>query len=347
MRAFRKPLTEDRAESEVRGWQAVEAHLPVPALLGRSATTPGRQQFVAFEDVFTSGRCRGLLGDLIAEADTDPALIPEVRQLVDEVCTDWCRAVEHTGRRAEFVSCIPALYADRLQPGGRLDHWYRGTRPPLGLDGHSLDVAGTVHRIDAGALIEELRGELPPDRLWMTALTQGDPTEPNIAYPRCWLDFEHAGRNTIAGEIANLLWYLIALGGWLVPRYQPDVYARTLRRPYHPVFQPALDHVGRSQRRQRFELSYIWRVGPGRAAAIEQLLARVHDDLGEAAGLDPAEPMRSLRALLALRILGVIPASRLNPDDVLLLAIKLAQTRMPTATLAEFATVSALQQEPR
>ncbi|MGW0392570.1 hypothetical protein ACWDYJ_17055 [Streptomyces sp. NPDC003042] len=70
---------------------------------------------------------------------------------------------------------------------------------------------------------------MAPDRRWLAGLTQGDPTEPNIADPLCWLDFEFAGRNTAVGEAANLLWYLMALGGWLVPDYQPDVYARTLR----------------------------------------------------------------------------------------------------------------------
>ncbi|MFH9727479.1 hypothetical protein ACH4M4_31570 [Streptomyces sp. NPDC017254] len=68
-----------------------------------------------------------------------------------------------------------------------------------------------------------------PDRRRLAGLTPGDPTEPNIADPLCWLDFEFAGRNTVAGEAANLIWYLLALGGWLVPRYQPDVYARTFR----------------------------------------------------------------------------------------------------------------------
>ncbi|WP_327349559.1 hypothetical protein OG772_17805 [Streptomyces sp. NBC_01321] len=84
---------------------------------------------------------------------------------------------------------------------------------------------------------------LAPDRRWPAGLTQGDPTEPNIADPLCWLDFEFAGRNTAAGEAANLLWYLMALGGWLVPRYQPDVYARTLRLALQPQSRPRIEHL--------------------------------------------------------------------------------------------------------
>ncbi|MEW2373521.1 hypothetical protein AB0940_29765 [Streptomyces sp. NPDC006656] len=70
----------------------------------------------------------------------------------------------------------------------------------------------------------------------------GDPTEPDIvstASGACWLDFEYAGRNTIAGEIAHLLWYLLALGGWLVPLHQRDAYVRTLRRHLPPLRSPS------------------------------------------------------------------------------------------------------------
>jgi len=28
----------------------------------------------------------------------------------------------------------------------------------------------------------------------------------------CWLDFEHAGRNALAGDVANFLWYLLGMG---------------------------------------------------------------------------------------------------------------------------------------
>lgn len=98
-----------------------------------------------------------------------------------------------------------------------------------GLADYTVTANGRPLTLNVAASIDSVRHVLGPDRRWPTGVTQGDPTEPNIADPLCWLDFEFAGRNTIAGEAANLLWYLMALGGWLVPRYQPDVYARTLR----------------------------------------------------------------------------------------------------------------------
>ncbi|WP_274919638.1 hypothetical protein [Streptomyces sp. WZ-12] len=110
---------------------------------------------------------------------------------------------------------------------------------------------------------------------WVSALTQGDPTEPNIADSAagaCWLDFEHAGRNILAGEIANFLWYLLALGGWLVPTYQPDVYTRTLSLHLPAAATPTVEHVELSVRHRRLDLHYTWPTGPGRHTALTRLL---------------------------------------------------------------------------
>lgn len=331
MVVFRKVLTAERAEAEIRGWHAVEGHLPVPALIGRITMADGHA--VDFEDVFASGRCQELLGDLVADADTDPTRVPAVRRLVNEICTDWCRAVELTGKVADFAACVPALYSDRLRPGGRLDRWYHETQRLAGLD--------------ISTLLADLRAELRPDRPWLTALTQGDPTEANIGHPRCWLDFEHAGRNTIAGEIANLLWYLLALGGWLVPRYQPEVYARTMRRPALPRRTPVLAHAESSAQQGIERASYTWHLGPGRRAAVEQLLLRIQHDLGEAINLDRDRPMRCLGPFLALRILGVLPIGGMERQDAVLLATKLAETRTDDFPLADFCGITTLCQEPR
>ena len=102
-------------------------------------------------------------------------------------------------------------------------------------------------------------------------LTQGDVTEPNITEPLCWLDFEHAGRNAPRWGYRQLLWYLLGMGGWLVPAYQADVYERTLRAPVPPVAVPAIDHLRLTAR--HVEIDYTWHVGPGRHAALARCFA--------------------------------------------------------------------------
>ncbi|MDK0520435.1 hypothetical protein [Streptomyces sp. ML-6] len=120
--------------------------------------------------------------------------------------------------------------------------------------------------------IDSLRRTLAPDRRRLAALTQGDPTEPNIADPLCWLDFEFAGRNTVVGEAANLLWYLMALGGWLVPRYQPYAYARTLRLALLPLSRPHIEHLELHRDSRHIDVRYSWNIGPGRTAALTRAL---------------------------------------------------------------------------
>ncbi|MGP3638228.1 hypothetical protein ACTU45_33770, partial [Streptomyces sp. 24-1644] len=184
------------------------------------------------------------------------------------------------------------------------------------------------------------RRALSPDRRRLSGLTQGDPTEPNIADPLCWLDFEFAGRNTTAGEAANLLWYLMALGGWLVPRYQPDVYARTLCLALPSHAGPRVDHLELHAATRHIDIRYSWNTGAGRHAAIAGAL---HGLCGQADGIG----MDELRAFLALRILGVIPAARLTGEDLLLVLIKLAESQDPGTDLdAFFSTTPALHSDP-
>lgn len=237
---FRKILPPDRARREVAGWRAVATMFPVPRLRDIRDVEDGCE--VVYEDVFASGRCRWLLADSINSADRHPGDAGAVRALVDRVCDDLLTAAEATGVTARLEECVPDLYAERLVPGGRLDRWYTcPPRPAWVIDGQRLDLGDLASRtwvVDGHALgcgwpaaLTGLRSVLAGHTRWATAITQGDVTEPNITDPLCWLDFEHAGRNALAGDVANFLWYLLGMGGWLVPAYQPEVYARTLRTP--------------------------------------------------------------------------------------------------------------------
>jgi hypothetical protein len=165
---------------------------------------------------------------------------------------------------------------------------------------------------------------------WATAITQGDVTEPNITDPLCWLDFEHAGRNVLAADTANFLWYLFGMGGWLVPAYQAGVYARTLRTPVPPLATPVIDrlHVTAGH----IEIDYTWRAGAGRRAALAALLHRLARDLGTA--LAPGgDAAARLRPFLAVRILGVIPLRQMSGPHAVACPAKLAELSHPAWSL--------------
>ncbi|MFI6688420.1 hypothetical protein [Streptomyces sp. NPDC050485] len=333
---FDKHTTAERADAEVRGWRHVQELLPVPAFLGRRTTAPGH--VVSFEDVFTSGRCELLLGDLIALADRDPAMLPRLLSLVDGICHSLHTAGA-TGATAPLSQCRPGLYADRIQRGGRLDAWYLHHDLPLPLPGtrarltvrqlrrYTFTVNGRPLTVDLPTIIAAARRTLTPASRWATAITQGDPTEPNIANPLCWLDFEHAGRNALAGESATLLWYLMAHGGWLVPRYQPDTYQRTLRLALAPHTAPRIEHLALDEDEQHIALRYTWNAGPGRHAALTRTLRHL--------AADSTGFFNEARAFLTLRILGVIPPTLLRPDDLLLVLVKAAECHDPTTELTD------------
>ncbi|MFJ2266661.1 hypothetical protein ACIOHO_09810 [Streptomyces sp. NPDC087849] len=340
---FHKPVaTREQAEAEAKGWVRLASRIAVPAFHGQTAS-PDRQ-LLAYEDVFATGRCELLMGDVIALADRDPAVQPRLDRLVDGVCADLRAAAEETGKSVRLAECVPDLYLDRIRPGGRLDRWYlrrdlslalpyTGTTLTLReLADFTITANGRPLSLNVADTIDRLRQALTPDRCWLAGLTQGDPTEPNIADPLCWLDFEFAGRNTVAGEAANLLWYLMALGGWLVPRYQPDVYARTLRLALPPLTRPHIEHLQLHRSSRHIDVRYFWNTGPGRTAAITRALEGLHWENGS--------DLEEIRAFLALRLLGVILPTRLTGHDLLLVLIKLAESQDPHTTLDTFFTTT-------
>jgi 8-oxo-dGTP pyrophosphatase MutT (NUDIX family) len=237
-------------------------------------------------------------------------------------------SIQHgSGRRAALTDCVSALYTDRMRPGGRIDRWYRpgarlGGIRAAALSGYRLVVNGRQYRLDLAELIAWLRVALTHGQ-WQTSVSQGDPTEPNIAYPLCWLDFEHAGRNSLAGDAAILVWYLLGMGGWLVPTYRPATYRRTLRRPLPPVATPTVRNLDVSHRRRHVSLDYSWTVGPGRQMAIATVRSALAGDLG--AAITAGDVLAALRPMLAVRILTVISLTEMTAPDAMLCLAKLAE----------------------
>lgn len=322
---FTKTVTAARADEEIRGRASVAGHLTTPSLLGRTAS--GANHTLLYEDVFATGRCRGTLADLIGAADRDPAHLPVLRATVNQVAADLVTCAERGGGTAPLTDCVSALYLDRMRPGGRIDRWYRpgvllgGIRAAT-LSGYRLVVNGKQYRLDLADLIATLRAALTHGR-WQTSLSQGDPTEPNIAYPVCWLDFEHAGRNSLAGDAAILVWYLLGMGGWLVPTYRSDTYRRTLRESLPPVATPTAHNFEVSVRRRHVCLDYSWTVGPGRQTAIATVRNALAADLG--AAITTGDVLEALRPMLAVRILTVISLTEMTAPDAMLCLAKLVE----------------------
>lgn len=134
-------------------------------------------------------------------------------------------------------------------------------------------------------------------------------------------------RNTLPGESAILLWYLMAFGGWLVPRYQPDTYQRTLRLALAPHTAPTIEYLALNENERHITLRYTWNAGPGRHAALTRALLHLAPA--------PSGFLGEARAFLTLRILGVIPPTLLSGTDLLLVLIKAAECHDPASELTD------------
>jgi hypothetical protein len=273
--------------------------------------------------------------------------------LVSQVCDSLLAAAQATRATRRLDECVPDLHLTRLVPGGRLDRWYTHGRPAWTLGGQMLSASDLACRTlvangrELGSAwpvdLPALRVDLAPHTRWATAITQGDVTEPNIAAPVCWLDFEHAGRNALASDAATFLWYLLGMGGWLVPAYQPNVYKRTLRNPIRPATSPLVGQV--SVTRRRVEISYSWRAGAGRQAALATLLHRLGSELGTV--LAPSgDAAAILRPFLAVRILGVIRLAQMSGLHALACLAKLAELTHPAWDLGAWCAVAPIAFPP-
>lgn len=326
---LRRPLLIKRmpnhreARAEHRGWRLLRAHYPVPRLYAR-LKLPG-SSFLLYERWGKPAAPRTLL-DILNEGD--PAAIDKY---MHTLTTAYHHVILRTARLADPRTLVGKLYRERAAPGGRLDAYY-GTRSfdvagtPLGqLATYGLTINGRERRFDWEATLAWLaQWAADPSPQW-SAITQGDPTDVNLAAPFALFDYDTAGRNAVCGEFANFCWYTGFLGGYIVPRENPSAFnasPETLKAI--PLNSPDLRTVKVDTVARRLNIDLTWRPAPARQAANHHywndLVSPVWKQLAATENINNA-----LRPYLALRILGVFNLADLEPTDRILLIACLAE----------------------
>ncbi|MCX5345988.1 hypothetical protein [Streptomyces atratus] len=117
---FCKTLPTSKAQAEGLGWPQVAGRLQIPALLDRTPAG-ARTDVITYGDVFASGRCRLLLGDLIATADTDPAATGLGAASAVERFTECLRASRVEGYRPGEAQALRCLGQSHRALGAYLD----------------------------------------------------------------------------------------------------------------------------------------------------------------------------------------------------------------------------------
>ncbi|MGW6636969.1 MULTISPECIES: hypothetical protein [unclassified Streptomyces] len=320
------------SRAEVRGHARLAQHYRVPTLHAHLRVPGGR--LLAYERL-PSGTDHGLLLDLLNASEVSD----DLRAYMDQLTAVYREAILATARPTDPTRVVRKLYWDRAAPGGRLDDYYAGEDfliadglidvPVSRLGTYTLNINGRRHHLDWVATLRWLRAHFAATEPVWAALTQGDPTDVNLAQPLAWFDYDTAGMNSIPGEFANFLWYASALGGWLVPTYNPAAFAD------HPAtFARVQDNIPEIRRADiehttsTIRIDYAPRLAAPRRAAVttywNQLVRPVADRLWPGADL-----ANLLRPYLAMRILGVYNLADLAPPDRLVLLARLAEAMSP------------------
>lgn len=321
------------ARQEIRGHARLSGHYRVPALHAHLRVPGG---YLLAYDRLPVGRDRGLLLDLL-NTDKTSAELP---QYMDDLTAAYRSIILETAQEAPPTRVVQKLYWDRAAPDGRLDAYYANADFPLAdgiidlpvsrLAEYVLVLNGQPLAFGWTAALRWLREHFGRDEPVWAALTQGDPTDVNLAHPLAWLDYDTAGLNSLLGEFANFLWHVTALGGWLVPTYNPAAFAD------HPatfdqleVNRPRLNLARVNHTARTIHVDYTVRVSaPRRAAASaywHQLVRPIADKLW------PGEDLGALiRPFLAMRILAVYNLADLAPTDRLLVLARLVEAMNPS-----------------
>ncbi|MDX3025953.1 hypothetical protein [Streptomyces acidiscabies] len=326
--------TRDPAEArqEIRGHGRLAGRYRVPALRSRLRVPGG---YVLVYERLPAGTDRGLLLDLLNTSEPTDELYAYMSQLT----AAYRDVILNTAQLARPEHVVGKLYRDRAAPGGRLDAYYAGADFPVAdglvdvplsrLGAYTLHINGRCHRLDWAATLDRLRADLATTEPVWAALTQGDPTDVNLAHPLAWFDYDTAGLNSIAGEFANFLWYTSALGGWLVPTYNAPALADHPATFVHvPANTPEIHRADVDHGTRTVRVDYTPRLAGPRRAAIaayrDQLVLPVAERLW------PGDSLAELlRPYVAMRILGVYNLADLSPSDRLVLLARLAEAMSP------------------
>jgi hypothetical protein len=326
--------TRDPAEArqEIRGHARLAGHYRIPALHAHLRVPGG--YLLAYERL-PAGTNRGLLLDLLNAGETTAELRAYLHQLV----ATYRDVIVTTARLADPALVVGKLYGDRAAPGGRLDTYYAGADFPVAdslidvpvsrLGTYTLHINGLPHRLNWPAVLERLRAHFATTAPVWAALTQGDPTDVNLAHPLAWLDYDTAGLNSIAGEFANFLWYTSTLGGWLVPTYNRAAFTDHPATFDHiPANTPEIHRANVNHATRTIHIDYTMRLSEPRRTAITTCWNRLVRPIAER--LWPSDSLAELlRPYVAMRILGVYNLADLTPYDRLVLLARLAEVMSP------------------
>ncbi|WP_327373038.1 hypothetical protein OG393_03345 [Streptomyces sp. NBC_01216] len=323
----------EEAQQEQIGHRLLRARYRVPTLHA-SVRVPGG--YLMTYECWAGGRNHGLLVDLLSANQVGN----ELTHYLDSLTDTYRETILATAVLTDPVRVVRKLYWDRAASGGRLDTYYAETGPSLtvadieipfdDLGEWALTINGQQAKLDWQTALKDLRVHFENTGPVWAALTQGDPTDVNLAVPLAWFDYDTAGMNCVLGEFANFLTYVTILGGWLVPTYNPAAFADHPSAIEHrPDNTPVITAQAVDAARRSAHITYERHLSAPRRAAAAAYWHRLVKPV--AARLWPGQDLTALlRPYVAMRLIAVYNLGDLTPNDRLLVIIRLVEALSPS-----------------
>lgn len=200
------------------------------------------------------------------------------------------------------------LFARRISSGGRVESLYSalGARAGLpcvaALSDYTVVVNGRRYTFDWSEFLVKLRSYFGQDEAVVeTIISQGDPSEFNIAVGPVFLDFDNAGRVSVLGEWAIMCWAIAFRGGYLVPKYSAEsLWGHHRTTALAETAGPSKVRFDHDARSRRLVVDYEFRCPRTRARFLREYKKSVIDGIVERFGI---ESVADLGWYLAVRIL--------------------------------------------
>jgi hypothetical protein len=259
----------------------------------------------------------------------------ELTSYTDKLLSTYRKLFLTCGNLVKRSQTNGTLYEDRLEAKGQIFRYYPSdTSIPLP-DGSVIKLTDLQHyriiandnefSLDWEKLLSELQEWASRDDCVLSAPSQGDPTEVNIADPLAWFDYETAGLNAILGEFACFLWYVYAQGGYLVPLYNAAAvyeHPKTYQLLHYNL--PDLRRFTHDAANKIIRFDIIYKPTPARTYMLERYFSevilptaaefRMLDQIGE-----------TIRPYLILRLIGTFNISLFDPVDAVFVLERLGR----------------------
>jgi hypothetical protein len=342
VRCFCKVITtEHEAKIELAGYDTIKPFYRVPERISIDTDKKGRVVIV-YEFVPGIGRDRGLFLDLINRSYSSN--LSELKCFVDELTQHYFSVFSRTMQLREKENRNTKLFEDRIKKAGLVDNYYRARTLAISDGLQSITAAelceydvvinGRYYRFDWQVCINTLKRHFEGSGETWTVISQGDPTEINIAYPLLWLDFDNAGFNALLGEFAIFCWDTYVFGGYLVPTYSSKV---VLDHPatfnYVSLNRPKVRTFNIDREARVVTIDYVVDLTSCRRMILNAYWERVIKPIVEQRFSTGWE--REFANYLSLRIIGVYDIFKMEREDLAFCLAKLIEVQRQDLTWQE------------